>query len=128
MVAYIFGGLNQTNQPDTWDMDERMVAYHSTDHNWLTHYPGDGDIQPSDIKEVYGSYFPVVRLSNKALSVLWEEHQKGHYGYSEGYLPTILNHRGLSLYSIYNKESEIKVNKDLILHHRRYHQMTWENL
>jgi hypothetical protein len=128
MVAYIFGGLNQTNQPDTWDMDERMVAYHSTDHNWLTHYPGDGDIQPSNIKEVYGSYFPVVRLSNKALSVLWEEHQKGHYGYSEGYLPTILNHRGLSLYSIYNKESEIKVNKDLILYHRRYHQMTWENL
>lgn len=128
MIAYIFGGLNQTNQPDTWDMDDRMVAYHSTDFNWLTHYPGAGDVQPPDVKENYGSYFPVVRLSNKALSTLWEEHQKGFYGYSEGYLPTILNYRGLSLYSIYNKESEIKVNKDLILHHRRYHQMTWENL
>jgi hypothetical protein len=81
-----------------------------------------------DIKEKYGSYFPVVRLSNKALSILCDEHQNGYFGYSEGYMPTILNHRGLSLYSIYNKESNVKVDNNIILHHRRYHQMTWENL
>ena len=128
MISYIFGDLNQVNQPDTHDMDERMVAYHSTEHNWLTHYPGDGDIQPSEVTEKYGSYFPLVRLSNKALNVLLEEHEKGYYGYSEGFVPTILNHRGLKLYSIYNKNSEVVVNKDLVVYHRRYHQMTWENL
>jgi hypothetical protein len=128
MISYIFGDLNQANQPDTHDMDERMVAYHSTAHNWLTHYPGDGDKQPSEVTEKYGSYFPLVRLSNKALNVLLEEHEKGYYGYSEGFVPTILNHRGLKLYSIYNKNSEVVVNKDLVVYHRRYHQMTWENL
>lgn len=128
MISYIFGDLNQTNQPDTHDMDERMVAYHSTNHNWLSHYPGDGDIQSADIVEKYGSYFPLVRLSNKALNVLLEEHEKGYYGYSEGYVPTVLNHYGLKLYSIYNKDSEVAINKDLVVHHRRYHQMTWENL
>lgn len=128
MISYIFGDLNQTNQLDTHDMDEKMVAYHSTNHNWLTHYPGDGDIQPLDVKDKYGSYFPLVRLSNKALNVLLEEHEKGFYGYSEGYVPTVLNHYGLKLYSIYNKNSEVAINKDLVVHHRRYHQMTWENL
>jgi hypothetical protein len=128
MVTYIFGNINQTLQPDTWDMDEKMVAYHSTEHNWLTHYPGPGDNHPKEIKETYGSYFPLVRLSNKALNTLYEEHNKGYYGYSEGYVPTILNHYGLTLYSIYDKESNVKIDKNLIVHHRRYHQMTWENL
>jgi hypothetical protein len=128
MISYIFGDLEQKNQPDTHDMDEKMVAYHSTSHNWLSHYPGDGDIQPSDIKDKYGSYFPLVRLSNRALSILVSEHEKGYYGYSEGYVPTILDYHGLKLYSIYNKQSEIAVDKDLIVFHRRHHQMQWENL
>lgn len=128
MISYIFGDLEQKNQPDTHDMDEKMVAYHSTNHNWLSHYPGDGDIQPSDIKDKYGSYFPLVRLSNRALSILVSEHEKGYYGYSEGYVPTILDYHGLRLYSIYNKQSEIAVDKDLIVFHRRHHQMQWENL
>lgn len=128
MISYIFGDLNQVNQPDTHDMDEKMVAYHSESHNWLTHYPGDGDIQDPNIKEKYGSYFPLVRFSNKALNVLLNEHERGYYGYSEGYVPTVLNYHGLKLYSIYNKQSEVAINKELIVHHRRYHQMTWENL
>ena len=34
------------------------------------------------------------------MKTLVEEHEKGFYGYSEGYVPTILNHKGLKLYSI----------------------------
>jgi hypothetical protein len=128
MITYIFGGLDQENQPLTHNMDENMVAYHSTNHNWLSHYPGDGDIQPSEVTEKYGSYFPLVRLSNKAMAILLREHQKGFYGYSEGYVPTILNHYGLKLYSIYNKQSNITLDNNLIVHHRRYHQLQWENL
>jgi hypothetical protein len=128
MISYIFGDLTQNLQLETWDMDENMVVYHSIEHNWLTHYPGHGDIQPLDVNKTYGSYFPLVRLSNRALNTLLEEHKKGYYGYSEGFVPTILNYKDLSLYSIYNKQSEIKVNKDLTVFHRRYHQMKWENL
>jgi hypothetical protein len=128
MISYIFGDLTQNLQLETWDMDENMIVYHSTEHNWLTHYPGHGDIQPLDVNKTYGSYFPLVRLSNRALNTLLEEHKKGYYGYSEGFVPTILNYKNLSLYSIYNKQSEIKVNKDLTVFHRRYHQMKWENL
>lgn len=128
MISYIFGDLNQKNQFDTHDMDENMVAYHAPNHNWLSHYPGPGDIQPENITEKYGSYFPLVRLSNDAMQVLWDEHNNGYYGYSEGYVPTVLNNKGLKLYSIYNKESNVKVNNDIIVYHRRYHQMKWENL
>lgn len=128
MISYIFGNINQKQQEDTHDMDERMVAYHAPNANWLSHYPGPGDNQPGDVVETYGSYFPLVRLSNEALRVLIEEHEKGFYGYSEGYVPTILNHRGLKLYSIYDKDSNVKINKDIIVYHRRYHQMKWENL
>jgi hypothetical protein len=128
MISYIFGKTNQENQSDTLDMDENMIAYHSNEHNWLTLYPGPGDIHPSDVVKSYGSYFPLVRLSNKALRILLEEHKNEYYGYSEGFVPTILDYKGLSLYSIYNKQSEIKVNKDLEVFHRGYHQMKWENL
>jgi len=128
MITYLFSDLNNENPSQVPVVDESMVSFHSTDHYWLKHYPGPGDIQPNDIKEKYGSYFPLVRLSNKAMKVLVEEHEKGFYGYSEGYVPTILNHRGLKLHSIFNKESKIAVDENLIVFHRRYLELQWKNL
>jgi hypothetical protein len=128
MISYIFTHETSTNNSNVPTMDENMVSYHSSNHNWLVHYPGPGDIHGEDVKEKYGSYFPLVRLSKKAMETLIEEHEKGLYGYSEGFVPTILNHRGLKLYSIFDKNSEVSVNPNLIVHHKRYHQMKWENL
>jgi hypothetical protein len=128
MIAYLFGGLNQPIQEGALNMDENMGSYHNHDHNWLTHYPGPGDIHPDNVNEKYGSYFPLVRLSNKALSVLVEEHLNGNYGYSEGYVPTILNHRGLSLYSIYNTNDKVKVDENITVYHRRYLDLIWKHV
>ncbi len=128
MITYLFSDINNENPSKVPVVDENMVSYHSLDHYWLKHYPGPGDIEPQDVKERYGSYFPIVRLSNKALKTLVEEHEKGFYGYSEGYVPTILNHRGLKLYSIFNKDSKIAADESLIAFHRRYLELQWKNL
>jgi len=128
MITYLFSDLNNDNPSKVPVVDENMVSFHSTDHYWLKHYPGPGDTQPEDVKEKYGSYFPMVRLSNKALKTLVEEHEKGFYGYSEGYVPTVLNHHGLKLYSIFNKDSKIAVDESLIAFHRRYLELQWKNL
>jgi hypothetical protein len=128
MITYLFSDINNENPSQVPVVDENMVSYHSLNHYWLSHYPGPGDVQPEDVKEKYGSYFPIVRLSNKALKTLVEEHEKGFYGYSEGYVPTILNHRGLKLYSIFNKESKIAADESLVAFHRRYLELQWKNL
>jgi hypothetical protein len=128
MITYLFSDLNQVKQEDTLEMDQSMGSYHNFDHTWLSHYPGDGDKHPEDLKEKYGSYFPLVRLSNEALRVLVEEHEKGLYGYSEGYVPTILNYRGLKLYSIYGTDSKVKVDPNIIVYHRRYLELEWKNV
>jgi hypothetical protein len=128
MITYLFSDVNNDNPSQVPVVDENMVSYHSLNHYWLSHYPGPGDVQPEDVKEKYGSYFPIVRLSNKAMRVLVEEHEKGNHGYSEGYVPTILNYRGLKLYSIFNKQSKIAADESLVAFHRRYLELQWKNL
>lgn len=128
MISYLFSDLNAENPSRVLEMEETMGSYHSQDHNWLTHYPGAGDVQPTDVREKYGSYFPLVRLSNRALKTLVEEHERGYYGYSEGYVPTILNYRGLKLYSIYNKQSKVAAAEDITVYHRGYLDLVWKNV
>jgi hypothetical protein len=128
MITYLFSDLNNTNPSQVPVIDENMVSFHSDSHYWLTHYPGPGDLQDPGVIEKYGSYFPLVRYSNKAMSTLLEAHENGYYGYSEGYVPTMLNHYGLSLYSIYNKDSKVTINEDITVYHRRYLELQWTNL
>lgn len=75
----------------------------TSQHMWFERFPGDGDKLPN-VEEWYGSFFPVVRYSNKALQILLEQFTEGLWGYSEGFVPTILNHNNLSLGSIFNKD------------------------
>jgi len=128
MITYLFCDLNAENPSKVLEMENTMGSFHSHDHNWLTHYPGPGDIHPENVKEKYGSYFPLVRLSNKALRTLVEEHENGNYGYSEGYVPTILNHHGLKLYSIYNNQSKVVADENLTVYHRRYLDLIWKHV
>jgi hypothetical protein len=124
----LFADLNAENKSQVLTMTPGMGSYHADNHNWLVHYPGPGDIQPIGVTEKYGSYFPLVRFSNKALKALIEEHENGNYGYSEGYVPTVLNYRNLSLYSIFNKESKIVIDESLEVHHRRYQDLVWKHV
>lgn len=128
MITYLFADLNAENKSQVLTMTPGMGSFHAEDHNWLVHYPGPGDVQPAGVTEKYGSYFPLVRLSNKALKALVEEHENGHYGYSEGYVPTVLNYRNLSLYSIFNKESKVVVDESLEVYHRRYQDLVWKHV
>lgn len=73
---------------------------------WFMRFPGDKDKLPEGTKDIFGSFFPIVRLSNKALAKLWDLHSKGLYGYSEGWVPTILNYYGFTLDTFFNNESQ----------------------
>lgn len=73
-------------------------------HMWFKRFPGDGDKLPLWISQWYGSFFPVVRFSNTALNTLLNQFSLDFSGYSEGFVPTILNGYNYSLGSIFNKD------------------------
>jgi len=47
-------------------------------------------------KETYGSFFPIFRLSKKAIKELIKAYRNNTHGYCESFVPTYLNHIGLS--------------------------------
>jgi len=127
MITYLFSNVGNENPSNVPFVGPGMGSYHVPDHNWLIHYPGVGDKQPPYVTEKYGSFFPIVRFSNQAMKLLWQEHQKGYYGYSEGYVPTVLNYFGMKLYSIFNTESKVEANNNIIIHHKNW-EMLWKNV
>ena len=127
LITYLFSNLGNPNPSNVPFIGPGMGSYHVPDYNWLIHYPGDGDKQPEEIKDKYGSYFPIVRLSNRALKLLLDKHNEGYYGYSEGYVPTVLNHYGMSLYSIFNTNSKVDLNNNILIHHKNW-EMLWQNV
>jgi hypothetical protein len=127
MITYLFSNIGNKNPSRVPFVGPGMGSYHVPEHNWLTHYPGDGDIQPPQVTEKYGSYFPIARFSNNAMKILLQEHGKGYCGYSEGYVPTVLNYHGMKLYSIFNTESKVEANNNIIIHHKSW-EMYWKNV
>lgn len=57
--------------------------------HWLSFAPGPGD-QYKTCEKHMGSFFPIVRFSNRALKYLYELNQEDFYGYSEGFVPTTI--------------------------------------
>ena len=57
--------------------------------HWLSFAPGPGDNYKTTERHL-GSFFPIVRFSNKAMQFLYELNQNGSFGYSEGFVPTTL--------------------------------------
>lgn len=66
-------------------VNERMGSKGS----WLSFAPGPGDHYKTTERHL-GSFFPVVRFSNKALQYLYELNQQDFFGYSEGFVPTTI--------------------------------------
>lgn len=127
MITYLFSNLNNKNPSNVPFIGLGMGSYHVPDYNWLTHYPGAGDNQAPYVTEKYGSFFPIVRFSNQAMRILWQEHKKGYFGYSEGFVPSVLNHYGMKLYSIFNTESKVAANNNILIHHKNW-EMLWKNV
>lgn len=94
---------------------------------WFERFPGDGDVLPENTRDMFGSFFPTTRFSNKSLSKLLEIHNEGFHGYSEGFVPTILNKYGFKISSLINPDNTsnyFDVNEVDILH--KHIKVNWE--
>ena len=89
-----------TSQPNIPEIDAN--TYSNT--LWFDRFPGDGD-QINKNGELFGSFFPIVRFSNKSLRHVTDLLLNGIHGYSEGFVPTILNKDGFTLDTIFNNQS-----------------------
>lgn len=91
---------------------------------WFNRYPAHGDTFVGS--ELFGSFFPIVKFSNKAMKELVDACKNGCFGYGEGFVPTYLNHKGYTLKSIINKDNTsdyFDVDKVDILHKNQ--KITW---
>jgi hypothetical protein len=128
IITYIFTEGDE-KQEGTHFAGPGMSCYHGDHCAWFHWYPGPGDIMPEGITKKYGSYFPFVRLSKGALMKLWELHQQGYIGYSEGYVPTVLNHYGFKLHSLNATDASLNFetpNKVRIAHKKS--EVQWKHL
>ena len=111
---YLFKNKGVKNQPNIQEIDKNT---HSGT-TWFSRFPGDGDNIDKSY-ELFGSFFPIVRFSNKSLKHLTDLLINNIHGYSEGFVPTQLNKDGFTLDTIFNNQSKsdhFDVNKIHILH------------
>lgn len=98
---FIFKKNNVTSQEYVPIIDDKTFSKNS----WFDRFPGDGDILEEDTTELFGSFFPIVRFSNRALKKLLEIHNKGLIGYSEGFVPTMLNKFNFKMKTLINSDN-----------------------
>lgn len=97
----VFKDSNVLSQEKIPIIDNRTTSQHM----WFERFPGDGDILPESIDEKFGSFFPTNRFSNRAMKKLLEIHKEGLHGYSEGFVPTMLNKYGYTLNTIIKSDN-----------------------
>ena len=120
---YCFKEESVTSQLNTPNIDNTTTSGNS----WFMRFPGDGDKLPDDFTEKFGSFFPIVRLSNSALKLLHELLFDGIYGYSEGFVPTILNYHGFKLDTIFDNTSKGKYfDNDKVQVKHKHIKINWE--
>lgn len=95
---FIFKNENISSQSEVPVIDSNTFS----GTGWFNRFPGDGDVLPEEVNDYFGSFFPIVRYSRDAMKYLLELHQSGYDGYSEGFVPTMLNHNNMKLASIIN--------------------------
>lgn len=118
---FVFSKENYGNSIPT--IDNRTTSKHM----WFERFPGDGDKLPWYIEQWYGSFFPVVRYSWTALNTLNNQFKWDWSGYSEGFVPTILNYYKHSLGSLFNPDGTSNyydVNKIDLKH--KHQNIGWE--
>lgn len=124
IAHHIFSKENPLKQVRIPVIDDKTTSQHM----WFERFPGDGDILPWWIQEYFGSFFPVVRFSNSALHTLLQQFRWGNWGYSEGFVPTILNGYRHSMGTIYQKDGTsnyFDINKIQLKHKHQTIQWDW---
>lgn len=99
---FVFKNHNVETQPNVPKIDDKTYS----NQQWFYRFPGDGDVLPNNVTELFGSFFPVVRFSKKAMETLLEFHKNGYDAYSEGFVPTILNFTNHKISSLYTPENK----------------------
>lgn len=100
IAYYIHKNVGVQSQPNIPEIDAN--TYSNT--VWFDRFPGDGDHLDEGV-ELFGSFFPIVRFSNKSLKYLTELIYKDIHGWHEGFVPTVLNQAGFKLDTIFNNQS-----------------------
>ncbi len=120
LCYYLFKEESVNSQPNVPNIDNNT---HSG-NGWFNRFPGDGDKIDPDC-EMFGSFFPIVRFSNKSLKHLANLMKEGIHGYSEGFVPTQLNKDGFTLGTIYDTNSKSKYfDNDVKVLHKNI-ETTW---
>lgn len=101
---YCFKNTDVNSQNNIPFIDENTTS----GPTWFMRFPGHKDYLPNEVKEYFGSFFPIVRLSNRALKKLYYLVLKGIHGYSEGFVPSVLNYYDFTLDTIFNNQSQSK--------------------
>ena len=99
---FVFKKPGVISQPKIPVMDNRTTSQHM----WFERFPGNGDVLPKEITEYFGSFFPVVRYSNRAMAKLLELTLSGYTGYGEGFVPTTLNLNKMNLGTIIRNDDK----------------------
>ena len=120
-IAYFVFKNKGVKSQDVPEIDNRTYS----GVEWFKRYPADGDTFSSE--ELFGSFFPIVRFSNKAMEELVNACKSGLFGYGEGFVPTYLNWKGYSLKSLINADNTsdfFDVDRVNVLHKNQ--KINWE--
>lgn len=120
---YLFKNLNVNSHVEVPKADNKMHSGPS----WFNRFPGHQDILPEDIKDYFGSFFAIVRFSNKAMQELIQITKEGYSGYGEGFVPTCLGSMGYTINTIFkndNTSNFFDVNQIDIKHKNQ--KINWE--
>jgi hypothetical protein len=122
MAIQVFKKEDYAEFPKVSIINNRMLGSRGY---WLGHCPGPGDNFKNTSKHM-GSFFPIVRFSNNALSHLYNLHKDGYFGYSEGFVPTSLASDGFKVSSMMDEFNNFQISNNSCELIHKGQNFTWE--
>lgn len=120
---FLFKNSNVNSNDNVEKLDSRS---HSG-VGWFRRFPGHKDTLQGSITDHYGSFFAIVRYSNRALKELVKLTENNYYGYGEGFVPTSFAHAGFKMNSIFQSDNTSKYFDDSVVNVKHKHsKITWE--
>lgn len=120
---FIFKNKDVESQNNVPKIDEKTFS----NDQWFFRFPSDGDKLPKETNELFGSFFPSVRFSKRALNSLLKIHEDGYDAYSEGFVPTVLNLFNYKLTTMFTPENKsIFFDNNIVNLTHKNIKVTWE--
>lgn len=120
---FLFKNTNVDSYPEV----EKIDSLTHSGNGWFRRFPGDKDTLEKSIKDYYGSFFAIVRYSNRSLKELVKLTENNYYGYGEGFVPTSLAQKEFTMNGIFQSNNESKYFDDSLVNVKHKHsKITWE--